>query len=320
MPKQLPDVKLPALADGQEVVVVSSRPLAIVSTNAKQTRRRYRAPGTYVEPPPPPPPPVDPPAGDPWAVTFATRPPAPARTIRGATDLLIENVTVRDTAPNAESFRLEGVRGGLIRGIDLQNVPQGFTLYDCHDVIIEWVRYDNIVGPYMREGRNRANLIQIADGCTNVVLRHAKGRGGDTEDIVSFWHCEACGVEDFAFEGTTWRSGSGSGAMFDGGAKGCWMKRGRMLTPGQVGIGFAGGTGHLVEDVELVGVARPGANIAMYAINYSPGQPYGSHRIVDVRANWKRADGQVNEWYHPDWGGTGAPVHDGSLQAVPVRL
>jgi hypothetical protein len=257
---------------------------------------------------------------DHWSVPFLSRPASEAIRLKNCRDLVIENHTFKDLGPDVEAIHLERCHNVTIRANDFARVAQAITAVNSTDIRVEWNRYEDILGPHERVGLHRANFVQF-DKVRGGYIGHNKGRGGDTEDIVSLHDSGGTTeaplyVEDNHFEGTDWTSDSGSGiALGDGGSTHTIARNNTLLNPGQVGIFIAGGTTNAILDNVVYGEKRPASNVGIYVWNQSD-DPCSGHEVRGNRVQWFRADGDSNAgwnqgncgevagWDHNDWNAT----------------
>ena len=243
--------------------------------------------------------PIPPLVGDPWAVEFLSRPLSePIRKVGGCDDLVIENLTFRDLGPDVEAIHLQRCHNVTIRANDFARVAQAITVLDSTNVRIEWNRYEDILGPHARDGKHRANFVQlvrVAGGSIN----DNKGRGGDTEDIVSMYESGGSAdapflVERNHFEGIDWSSDSGSGiALGDGESSHAIARDNVLLNVGQVGMFIAGGTNHKILDNTVYGEARTGSNVGIYVWDRTD-VPCSGHEVRGNQVYWRQPDGNPN--------------------------
>ena len=270
-------------------------------------------------------------ADDPWAVPFLSRPAsAPIWKKRGCDDIVIEGMSFRDLGPDVEAIHLEKCHGVTIRANDFARVAQAITIIDSTDVRIEWNRYFDIVGPHGREdGVHRANFVQLV-GVSRGDIAHNKGKGGDTEDIVSLFHSGGTEASPFIveynqFEGVDWTSGSGSGIASATSASAYSIARyNTLLNPGQVGIFIAGGTNHSIVGNTVYGERRPGSNVGIYVWNQSDSRCAGNE-VRDNKVSWTTAKGlsngswnaqncgPISGWKTNDWD---APIDPATLEVT----
>jgi hypothetical protein len=238
-------------------------------------------------------------SGDPWLSAFLERPASePIRYDGGCEDLLIEGLTFQDLGPNVEAIHLEDCDNVVIRGNDFSRVSQAITVIDSTNVRVEWNRYEDILGPHTRDGSHRGNFVQFVR-VANGYIGHNKGRGGDTEDIVSLFRSGGTAadpliVEENQFEGIDWTSVSGSGIALGDGESSHTIARGNtLLNVGQAGIFIAGGTDHKILDNIVIGEQREGSNVGIYVDNRSDA-PCSGHEVRGNRVHWVDANGAVN--------------------------
>jgi parallel beta-helix repeat protein len=230
-------------------------------------------------------------------VPFATRPASAAVRLSNCSNVIIENRTFRDLGAGVIAIRIENCSNVTIRAVDFLNVAEGVYALNSSNITIVDARYSNITGPAQpRTGANVANFVQF-NNVAGGLIDHNKGRGGDTEDIVSIYQSDHVTVEDNHFEGTNWTSGSGSGiALADGGGSYNTAQRNVLVNPGQVGIFIAGGTNNRILDNTIYGEQRPNSNVGLYVWNQSSSTCAGN----EVSRNlvwWRNATGASN----PSW-------------------
>lgn len=264
------------------------------------------AAGCVTKPAPHSPKPVPTLAGDPWAAPFLSRPASePIRRVGDCDDIVIENLSFQDLGEDVEAIHLRGCANVTIRANDFARVAQAITVLDSTNVRVEWNRYLDITGPHARDGKHRANFVQLVN-VTGGYIGHNKGKGGDTEDIISLFETGGTAsdpliVERNQFEGTDWTSSSGSGiALGDQGSMFTTARENTLLNVGQVGMFIAGGTNHKILDNVVYGEARPGSNVGIYVWNQADGT-CADHEVSGNRVSWRAADGSAN----PAWDGGG---------------
>lgn len=234
-----------------------------------------------------------------WSTAFLSRPlSGPIRKSGGCDDIVIENRTFKDLGPDVEAIHLERCNNVTIRANDFARVAQAITVLDSTNVRIEWNRYQDITGPHARVGKHRANFVQLVR-VTGGTIADNKGKGGDTEDIVSMYESGGRSgapflIERNHFQGTDWTSTSGSGiALGDGTSSYSIVRDNILLNVGQVGAFIAGGTNHKILDNVIYGEQRPLSNVGLYVWNQSS-TPCSGHEVSGNRVSWRRADGGSN--------------------------
>lgn len=232
--------------------------------------------------------------GDPWAVPFATRPQSAAVRLSNCSNVVIQNKTFRDLGAGVAAIRLENCTNVTINAVDFLNVAEGVYALNSSNITIVDSRYSNITGPAQpRTGANVANFVQF-NNVSGGLIGHNKGKGGDTEDIVSVYQSDHVTVQDNQFEGTNWTSSSGSGiALSDGGGSFNVAQRNVLVNPGQVGIFIAGGTSSKILDNTIYGAQRPSSNVGLYVWNQSSG-PCSGQEVSRNKVWWKNASGSMN--------------------------
>ncbi|MFL5751331.1 MAG: right-handed parallel beta-helix repeat-containing protein [Chloroflexota bacterium] len=236
-------------------------------------------------------------AGDPWAVPFATRPQSAAVRLSNCSNVVIQDKTFRDLGAGVISIRIENCTNVTIKAVDFLNVAEGVYALNSSNITIVDSRYSNITGPAQpRTGANVANFVQL-NNVSGGLISHNKGKGGDTEDIVSVYQSDHVTVQDNQFEGTNWTSGSGSGiALSDGGGSFNVAQRNVLVNPGQVGIFIAGGTNSKILDNTVYGAQRTSSNVGLYVWNQSS-TPCSDQEVSRNKVSWRNASGSLN----PAW-------------------
>lgn len=265
---------------------------------------------------------------DPWSVPFLSRPSSGPIHLRNCADVVIENWTFRDLGAGVEAIHLDNCRRVTIRDNDFSRVAQAITAVGSEDIRVEWNRFEDILGPHQRSGQHRANFVQF-DKVRGGYIGHNKGRGGDTEDVVSIHDSSGTPevplyIEDNHFEGTDWTSESGSGiALGDGGSSYAVARNNILLNPGQVGIFIAGGTGNAILDNVVYGEQRERSNVGIYVWNQTDAG-CADHEVRGNRVRWFRADGQMNPvWDAETCGpiaGWEANTWDAALDPASLRV
>ena len=257
---------------------------------------------------------------DPWAAPFLSRPASVPIYRKGNCDgIVIQGLTFQDLGPDVEAIRLDKCNGVTIRGNDFARVAQAITILDSTNVKIEWNRYQDILGPHDRDpSKHRANFVQLVN-VQGGLIRQNKGKGGDTEDIISLFKSGGTAedplvVEDNHFQGTDWVSDSSSGiALGDSTSSHSIARNNILLNPGQAGIFIAGGTDHQILGNIIYGEQRPASNVGVYVWNQYEDRPCSDNVVRDNQVFWLKADGtenprwdagncgQIDGWPDNDW-------------------
>lgn len=324
MPKEV-TIRIPGpIPDGQEVVLEWDRPMPLVSTNRALTRRRFRATGTYVEPPVDPPPPPPPPSGG-----WESRPKFMERPANGTMrftsnaalqaafpDKVISGRSFRNQVGNdVVSIRIENCSGFKILDCDFDTTTEPIFLYKCVDFEAGWLRARNIVGPSQRNGTHRGNLIQM-DDCHRYDIHHFKVKGGDTEDVISQFKSggdttRMSKVREFALDMTGWKSPSGTGVIIgDVGGGHTEVFNGTMLNPAQVGQQIIDGPNIKVHDLVIYSDRNHPAVGGDTGVTTYGGNP--QVEIWNLKVKWFKANGQENPYW---WGAGHVNEHDNDWHA-----
>lgn len=244
-----------------------------------------------------------------WSTPFGSRPQSGAISLRGCRDLTISNKTFKDLGANVIAIRLQDCHNVTIKAVDFINVAEGVLAVNSSNIRVIDSRYQNILGPHTRDGSNRGNFVQF-DNVNGGLIDHNKGKGGDTEDVVSLHRSSNVVVEDNHFEGTNWTSTSGSGiALADGGSSNNVARRNTLVNIGQVGIFIAGGTNNKILDNVVYGEPKAGANAGIYVWNLS-GSACSGHVVSGNRVHFQKADGTYQGWW--SGGGCGTVTMSGN--------
>jgi len=198
------------------------------------------------------------------------------------------------------AVELHGCSDMLIRACDFISVAEAVYLYDCEDITIEWARFDGILGPNRRDGDNKGNFVQ-ANGCSRIIVRQNKGKGGDTEDVISVFASSDCVIEDNAIDLSGWLSDSGSGiALGDGSGSRNIARRNKLLNPGQVGIFIAGGQGSTIEDNVIYSDGKQAGgsgDVGVYVWDQYNSACQG-HTVQRNKVDWKKNSGAKSGFWN----------------------
>lgn len=252
---------------------------------------------TAVPRPPPPSTPSPPPAGESEIGDY----PDNARiTLNGVNNSIIENKTFTNTTAGLSAIHLLNCSNITIRNCDFVDVPGCVYVYNSTNITIEDCRYSNITGPHERVGNNVGNFVQTNQS-NGIMIQRNKGKGGDTEDIVSIFNSQNATVQDNHFEGTNWDSPSGSGiALGDYGGSNNIARRNILVNPGQVGIFIAGGTScSIIENVIIKPQGSNGGSgdVGVY-VWAQGGVSCSNHTVSNNRVLWYRAAGGTNPYWN----------------------
>jgi hypothetical protein len=235
-----------------------------------------------------------------FSVPFGSRPRSGAISLRGCRDRTISNKTFKDLGPGVIAIRLQDCHNVTIKAVDFINVAEGVYALNSTNIKIVDSRYQNIVGPSDRTGANTGNFVQF-HSVNGGRVDHNKGKGGDTEDVVSLYKSSNIVVEDNHFEGTNWTSTSSSGiAIGDGGGSNNIARRNKLVNIGQVGIFIAGGRNNTIHGNAIYGAPRNNSNVGIYVRN-STSSTCSGHKVTDNRVRFQKEDGTRSGY----WQGSG---------------
>jgi len=251
------------------------------------------------------------------STAFGSRPQSVALNLRDCSDVTISDKTFKDLGANVIAIRLVNCTNVTIRDVDFINVAEGVYAFNSSNIRVIDSRYQNITGPHERVGLNRGNFVQFHDVSGGVVARN-KGKGGDTEDVVSLYHSSNVVVEDNHFEGTNWSSSSGSGiALADGASSNNIARRNTLVNIGQVGIFIAGGTNNKIQDNVIYGEPRTGSNVGIYVWNQSS-SPCSGAEVSGNRVHFQKPDGTRSGYWTS--GNCGTVAGSGNDYWAPLVL
>jgi hypothetical protein len=218
----------------------------------------------------------------------------------------ISNKTFRALGTGVIAISLSGCNGVTIDAVDFDTVAEGVFAYNSRNITIRNTRYSNIIGPHQRNGSHRGNLVQF-DTVTGFLVSGNKGKGGDTEDIVSLFKTNTGRVTGNQFEGTNWSSGSGTGIIAGdgGGGSGIEIDDNVLVNPGQVGIQLINGNANVHDNV-IYAAPRTGTSPNVGISTY--GGTVSGARVTNERVYWRKNDGSQN----PFWWGAGTPTQTGN--------
>ena len=235
-----------------------------------------------------------------WTVKFGSRPRSGPIVLRNCKNVTISNKTFRNLGGVTNAIRLDNCTNVTIKYVDFINVAEGIYAFNSRNIKVYGVRYSNITGPSGRTGYNTGNFVQFHQ-VNGGRIWHNKGKGGDTEDVISLFQSSHVMVESNRLEGTNWTSDSGSGiALGDDGGTGNTAQNNILVNIGQVGIHVSGGTNHKIIGNTILGQPRANSNVGIYVWNQAGGTCSGAV-VKNNKVYWRKADGTEQGW----WAGGG---------------
>jgi Lamin Tail Domain/Right handed beta helix region len=252
-----------------------------------------------------------------WSTAFGSRPRSGAISLRDCRDRTISNKTFKDLGTNVIAIRLVNCHNVTIKAVDFINVAEGVYAVDSTNIKIIDSRYQNITGPSDRTGANTGNFVQF-HRVSGGLIDHNKGKGGDTEDVVSLYKSSHIVVEDNHFEGTNWTSTSGSGiAIGDGGGSDNIARRNKLVNIGQVGIFIAGGRNNRIRDNIIIGQPRTNSNVGIYVRN-STSTTCSGHAVTGNKVRFQKANGTRSGYWQGS--GCGTVTRSGNDWWAPLDI
>jgi hypothetical protein len=263
-----------ALGGGDDVHVACPVPPALWWDSAAHTSLRVVCPAPAPTPTPvaTPGPSFQSPSPAPTPVVvppFGSRPSSGPISLSGAAcqGVTISNKTFRALGTGVIAIALSGCNGVTIDAVDFDTVAEGVFAYNSRN----------------------------------------KGKGGDTEDIVSLFKTNTGRVTGNQFEGTNWSSGSGTGIIAGdgGGGSGIEIDDNVLVNPGQVGIQLINGNANVHDNV-VYAAPRTGTSPNVGISTY--GGTVSGASVTNERVYWRKNDGSQN----PFWWGAGTPAQTGN--------
>ena len=99
-------------------------------------------------------------AANPWSVPFLGRTPSGPVTCTNQSNVTITGKQFVGIGDDQSSIRITNCHNVVIAANDFKDDAQPITIVNSTAVEISWNRYQNITGPYQRNGTNRANFTQ----------------------------------------------------------------------------------------------------------------------------------------------------------------
>ena len=225
---------------------------------------------------------------------------------RGGGEVLVEGVSVFDSGSG------DGEANGAVRFDGMTNLTVAYSHFER---VSSGVLPSNCTGPIVIEyntglniGRNFVQLAWV-DGPGIRVRYNSMERDGtyvrpgndDVEDWISAFSVDGRADDYVQISFNRARghgpSSSGSFIMLGDGGGSYQEARGNIgVTPGQVGVGLAGGRFIRAVGNRMFSESWENSNIAFYSADFSRG-PCGDHVVEGNAANWLNADGRQNTFW-----------------------
>ena len=210
-----------------------------------------------------------------------------------------------------EGVRIKDSRDVLVQGCRIERVRSGVYASDSTRVRVRGNYFEDMLGPMPRGQAVQFNRVtgRVNQIVNNFAVNHS-GRS-EPEDMISIYKSSGTSASPIRVQGnyltgdpqtgSGGMSRSGSGIMLGDGGGGHIVCRGNtLISPGQVGIGVAGGRSIAVLDNTVLGHRSDRSNVGIYTWN----QEETRGGIVTVRGNrvaWLDKRGRSN----PYWDGEG---------------
>lgn len=203
---------------------------------------------------------------------------------------------------------LEKCEDVVIQGCRIADVASG--LYALQSTGIKFIGnyVENVKGPYPR-----GQVVQFDKvfGAGNRVQDNygVAFRGhSNPEDLINMFKSSGLPLDPILVEnnyllgdpkfGSDGKSPTGSGIMLgDKGGEDITCRKNILISPGQVGIGVAGGSRIAVEDNLVFGQASPVSNVGVYVWNQSD-EPGGIVNIAGNQVHWTNKDKLPHSWWN----------------------
>jgi len=222
--------------------------------------------------------------------------------VAGCKDITIRNCWIHD------SVRVGVAIGGSskvhVEGCRMENVSSGVYALDSQSIQVTGNFVRNVQGPMPR---GQLSQFDKVTGPDNVVSdNYAINERGKSkpEDMINVYQSTGTEASPILVEnnyltgdpvaGSEDKSGSGTGIMLgDGGGEHILCRKNVIISPGQVGIGVAGGRFIRVEGNIIYGKQSNVANVGLFVWNCGK-KPSDHVSIVRNRVNWVNKKGANN--------------------------
>lgn len=222
-------------------------------------------------------------------------------------DLVIDGVTILNTGSGSGEVNgaicLFNVSNLSITHCRFERVSSAVLLTECDGpLLIEWNTGINIGRNFVQLDKCEGGDIRVRYNTMERVGDYLRPGADDVEDWISVYKVYGLPGKPAQFNYNRARghgpSPQGSFIML-GDAGGRYQEAvGNVgVTPGQVGIGIAGGQNIEVRDNKMYSESWPDSNIAFYSYDFSAPEPCGEHVVTGNRANWINRDGVQNTFW-----------------------
>jgi hypothetical protein len=227
--------------------------------------------------------------------------------LSGCKRIRIVNCWIHDS--KSCGISLEGCEDVLIQGCRIEQVASGVYAVRSSGVQVIGNYVENVVGPMPRGQMVQFNGIK---GENNLIRGnyginfHGRSK---PEDMISIYESSGTPNSPIVVEenylsgdpklGSDGKSGSGSGIMLGDGPGGQHIvcRKNILISPGQCGIGVAGGGDVTIADNFIVGGKSDVSNVGIYVWNQSK-QAGGEVVVRGNKVHWVKADGAPNAYWN----------------------
>lgn len=227
--------------------------------------------------------------------------------LENCTRVRVVNSFIHDDEEN-EGVRIKDSRDVLVQGCRIERVKSGVYAQDSTRVRVRGNYIEDVLGPMPRGQAVQFNRVtgRVNQIMNNVAVNHA-GRS-EPEDMISIYKSSGTAGSPIRVQGnylsgdpatgSAGMSRSGSGIMLgDGGGEHIVCRGNVLLSPGQVGIGVAGGGGIAVLDNTVLGLRSDRANVGVYVWHQNDGERGGVVTLRGNRVAWINKDGRENGYW-----------------------
>jgi parallel beta-helix repeat protein len=244
--------------------------------------------------------------------------------IYGKSNVVIENVHISN--PGGQCVTISGSSNVIIRNSTIGPCgDQGVYVTNSNNVTVsgnyvtdatlgtlvhrsDSIRVDENV--FVNTGRNFVQFDNVNGADSSISGNRGTNQlgGSNAEDLISLWQSNGTSSSPIRVLNNHLRnggpSGSGSGIMLgDGGGSNQIAQGNRLVNPGQVGIGVAGGYNMKVLNNLIYSSAQPWSNVGIYSWELSS---CGSVEIAGNQVDWVASGGYSNGF----WNGGGCDLSE----------
>ena len=233
--------------------------------------------------------------------------------VGGSSNVRIVNNFVHDS--NEEAIYLDDCDEILVQGNRIERVKTGVLAHQSAGIKVIGNYCRDVLGPL--PGGQLVQFDKVSGAGNAITHNYAVNYLGSSnpEDMISLYQSHGSRESPILIEnnylagdpqwGSQGKSESGSGIML-GDNGGSWQicRNNTLLSPGQVGIGVAGGEYIYVQNNFILGKQSDVSNVGIYVWNQYKDKPAGQIGLDQNTVGWTNREGKDN----PYWEGGGFPV------------